>query len=301
VTWTAVARKDFEDAIRSRWLWGLSIVFVLVFSFPAFVRLYSGDLGGPGSGSGIVQLVIFFMKEATAIIVPLTAVVVTYAAITRERESGTVKLLLSLPHSRADVVAGKLAGRSAVIVAPVLLGFLISILLLIPGSSALDWATYVQFALLTALLGVVFVGLAVGISAAAAADRQAILGSGGAFVLFWFGWGFLTSRFVDGAISLLGDAGVDVATATRYEVLLFLKLLNPIQAYKTLVDSLFMSALRARTQLFGFFLGVDPRAQEALGPSLSFIYGDAFAVLYMLVWLVVPLALGLLVFQDADL
>ncbi|WP_248895861.1 ABC transporter permease subunit [Haloplanus halobius] len=301
MTWSAVARKDFEDAIRSRWLWGLSVVFVLVFSFPAVVRLYSGDLGGPQNSSGIVQLVIFFMKEATAIVVPLTAVVVAYASITRERDSGTMKLLLSMPHSRTDVVIGKLVGRSAVIVVPVLLGFLVSILLLIPGSSALDWLTYVQFALLTAFLGVVFVGISVGISAAANGNRQAILGSGGAFALFWFGWDFLSNRLVDGAIALLGDVGVDVATATRYEIVLLLKLLNPIQAYKTLVDALFMSALNARLQMFGFFLGIDPRAREALGSSLSVIYGDVATVVYMLLWLVVPIAVGAFVFQSTDL
>ena len=27
MTWSAVARKDFEDAVRSRWLWGLSAFF----------------------------------------------------------------------------------------------------------------------------------------------------------------------------------------------------------------------------------------------------------------------------------
>jgi ABC-2 type transport system permease protein len=301
VTWPAVARKDFEDAIRSRWLWGLSVVFVLVFSFPAAARLYSGDLGGPQGSSGIVQVVIFFMKEATAVLVPLTAVVVTYAAVTRERESGTMKLLLSLPHSRADVVAGKLLGRSAVIVAPVLLGFLVSILLLLPGSSALDWLTYVQFALLTALLGTVFVGIAVGISAAADSDRQAILGSGGAFALFWFGWDFLTSRFVDGAIALLADAGVEVSTATRFETVLLLKLFNPIAAYQTLVDSLFMSTLAARSQMFGFLIFGNSAAQEALGPSLSVVYGDAFTLLYMVTWLVAPVAAGIVAFRSADL
>ena len=301
MTWKAVARKDFEDAVRSRWLWGLSVVFVLVFSFPAFVRLYSGNLGGPGNSAGIVQLVIFFMKEATAIVVPLTAIVVAYASVTRERESGTMKLLLSLPHSRTDVVVGKLLGRSAVIAVPVLVGFLVSIVLLVPGSSTLDWLTYVQFAVLTALLGVVFVGVSVGISAAVDGDRQAILGSGGAFALFWFGWDFLSNRLVDGTVAILGDLGVDVATATRYQVVLFLKLLNPIQSYKTLVDSLFMPALEARLQMFGFFLGVDPRAQEALGPSLSAIYGDAFVVVYILAWLVVPVALGVMAFRSVDL
>jgi ABC-2 type transport system permease protein len=44
---------------------------------------------------------------------PIVGVVVGYNAVSGGRESGSLKLLLSLPHSRADVVFGKVVGRGA--------------------------------------------------------------------------------------------------------------------------------------------------------------------------------------------
>lgn len=297
MSWQAVARKDFHDAIRSRWLWVLSVLFVVVFAAPAVANLYFGQTT-PGNQQtrGVVQLFIFLLKEGTAILVPLTAIVIAYGAISRERESGTVKLLLSLPHSRDDVVLGKVLGRSVVIAVPVLVGFLVSLLTLLPAASGLNFTTYVQFALLTALLGVVFVGISVGFSAAVETNQQAVLGAGGAFGVFWFAWNLFVNGIANAAQKLIG-----LGAPGRYKVVLFMKLLNPIQSYKTLVDSLFMPALDARIQMFGFLFFVDPKAQQALGQKLPLLFSDAAAFVYLLAWLVVPVAVGLVWFREKDL
>jgi ABC-2 type transport system permease protein len=34
MTWQSVARKDFRDSLRSRWLWVLTALFVVVFAVP---------------------------------------------------------------------------------------------------------------------------------------------------------------------------------------------------------------------------------------------------------------------------
>lgn len=297
MSWEAVARKDFEDAIRSRWLWALSVVFVGVFSIPAIARFYFGaEPQSTQAASGVVNVFVFFMKEGTSILVPLIAIVVAYAAITRERESGTMKLLLSLPHTRDDVVIGKVLGRSAVIAAPILAGFLVAGIVLLPAADAFAAMAFVQFALLTALLGVIFVGFAVGLSAAANSNQQAIVGAVGSYMFFSFFWNTAANRIADGVKDLLA-----LSTGTRYQVALLLKLLNPIQAYKTLVDSLFFSALAARKQMFGFLIFGDPAAAKALGDSLPLIFTDPFVVGYMLLWFVVPVAAGIWVFRAVDL
>lgn len=296
MSWEAVARKDFRDAVRSRWLWVLSALSILVFAGAAIGRLYVG--AGPQQSSGVLQGFLFFLKQGTAILIPLTALVVAYGSITRERESGTVKLLLSLPHSRDDVVLGKFIGRSGVVALPVLIGFLVALLALLPAASGLDIFVYVQFALLTALLGVVFVGIAVGVSAAARTNQQALVGAGGLFAVFWFIWNFFVSGVNRAATELLG-----LSTPQQFHLRLALKLLNPIQAYKTLVDSLFMSALRARIQMFSMIMGLFPNQQaaQALRPKLSPIFSDSMVLLAMLVWLVIPLAVGIIWFREAEL
>ena len=209
-----------------------------------------------------------------------------------------MKLLLSLPHSRDDVVLGKFLGRSGVVALPVLIGFFVAFLALLPAASGIDVLVYVQFALLTALLGVVFVGIAVGVSAAANTNQQALVGTGGLFSVFWFLWNFVVSGINRAATELFG-----LSTPQQYQFRLALKLLNPIQAYKTLVDGLFMSALNARIQMFGMIMGLipDQQAAQALGPELSPVFSDPVVLAAMLLWLVVPLVVGIVWFREAEL
>jgi ABC-2 type transport system permease protein len=298
MSWEAVARKDFQDAVRSRWLWVLSALSIVVFAGAAIGQLYYGDGLNAQQSEGLLQGFLFFLKQGTGILIPLTAIVVAYASITRERESGTMKLLLALPHSRDDIVIGKLVGRSAVVALPILIGFFVAFLALLPAGSGLNFLIYVQFALLTALLGVVFVGIAIGVSAAANSNQQAIVGAGGLFGLFWFLWNF----FVSGVNRAVTEV-FSLSTASQYQLRLALKLLNPIQAYKTLVDSLFMSALEARVRMFSRLFGVipNPEAGKALGPELSPLFSDVMVMLFLLVWLVVPVGVGIIWFREADL
>ncbi|MFB6220752.1 MAG: ABC transporter permease [Halolamina sp.] len=299
MSWEAVARKDFQDAVRSRWLWVLSALSIVVFAGAAIGQLYLG--GGnlnPQQSQGLLQGFLFFLKQGTGILIPLTAIVVAYGSITRERESGTMKLLLALPHSRDDVVLGKVLGRSAVVALPVLIGFFVAFLALLPAGSGVNFLLYIQFALLTALLGVVFVGISVGVSAAARTNQQAIVGAGGLFGVFWFLWNFLVSGINRAATDVFS-----LSTASQYQLRLTLKLLNPIQSYKTLVDGLFMGDLQARIRMFSMLFGVvpNPEAGKALGPELSPLFSDGMVLLFLLVWLVVPVGVGLVWFRDADL
>jgi ABC-2 type transport system permease protein len=297
MSWEAVARKDFRDAVRSRWLWALSALSILVFAGAAIGRLYVGG-GSQQESAAILRSFLFYLKQGTAILIPLTALVVAYGSITREQESGTIKLLLSLPHSRDDVVLGKFLGRSAVVSLPVLIGFFVALLALLPAASGLDILVYVEFALLTALLGVVFVGIAVGVSAAANTNQQALVGAGGLFATFWFLWNFFVTGVNRAATELFG-----LSTPQQFQLRLAMKILNPIQAYKSLVDSLFMSDLEARIRMFSLLLGMIPNQQaaRALGPELSPVFSDAVVLLAMLLWLAIPLAVGIVWFRDADL
>ncbi|WP_227353376.1 ABC transporter permease subunit [Haladaptatus salinisoli] len=295
MTWQAVARKDFRDSLRSRWLWALTALFVLVFSLPPLLVFYLEMGGGGGRGGGTTDAFLYLMKQGTATLVPLISIVIGYAAVTRERESGSLKLLLSLPHSRDDVVFGKVLGRSAVVGVSTLIGFVFAAVVLLLTSLEFAAVNYLLFALLTLLLGLVFVGLSVGISAAASTSRRSMVACVALYISFVVLWSALTNQIVT---ALTKRFNMEVAGQAK--VYLFVTLLNPTTAYKTLVDTVLIEKqLDARLQLFNQF--VRPAVAQAFGGSVPFYLSDVFVVAYLLFWLFVPVAIGILVFERADL
>ena len=176
----AVARKDFGDALRSRWLLGLTLLFIAFVSFVAYqVRPPAGET--VSSNAFLSARLIGFMIGT---LVPLTALVISYNAVSGERESGSIKLLLSLPNSRTDVVLGKLAGRSAAFSLSVVTAFVLPALLLAVGPLELDLAAFAGYVFFSCLLGTSFVGIAVGFSAAVATQTRALIGALAVYVLF---------------------------------------------------------------------------------------------------------------------
>ncbi|MDG5777957.1 ABC transporter permease [Haloarculaceae archaeon H-GB2-1] len=296
--WLVIARKEFADTIRSKVLWILSVLFVSVFALPAALAQYF-DIGQFIQSQTGQQVTTNLLAQQTSrlasALVPIIAIAVAYAAITREREKGSLKLLLSLPHTRADVVVGKVVGRSGVVAVPIAVGMLITMAVVLPTQIAFKAGGFVTFALLTMLLGVAFVGLSVGVSAATSTSRRSMVGTVGLFVYFYLFW----NSFARGVGQLLKDhAGI--ATDTQLHVTLFLKLLNPTQAYQTLLTSaLGTETYVARARMFSGLMG-QIVAQQLKG-SLPFYLGDGMALAILLAWLVVPVALGYVVFQAADL
>jgi ABC-2 type transport system permease protein len=302
MSWQAVTKKDFRDAVRSYWLWALSAAFVVFFA--ASVYFFANPIGQAASRQNVEITSDSFvqaMVTLTRLFVPIIAIVIAYGAITAERDSGTLKLLLSLPHSRRDVVVGKLLGRGGVVVLPVVLGLAAGAVAFLLTEVTLAPVTYLEFAGLTALLGLVFVGIAVGISAGASSNRRSMIGSVGLYTVFALFW----PRFARNLAILTQD----VLSITRDERLLMevtVKLLNPIAAYRslsyraTIVGQREARAIvipQSQQRLFDF----QYLLQEVFGGGVPWYLTDAAVLVYLLAWLAVPVALGYLAFRDADL
>ena len=309
MTWNAVARKDFEDAVRSRWLWGLSAFFFAFIGGTTavfFGWIASGSESQATSdslfglfASGLLSFSYTgFLGFALAFIALLTA----YGSIIDERESGTVKLLLSLPHSRLDVITGKLAGRSAVLVLPVLGGFLVAFVVLLVTGTEVVFENLLPHIALTILLALVFVSIGVGISAAVDTGRQATLWALGSYFLFALLW----SMVAQGIPQLITEIGKRVPVldplsgAATIKARLLVKYLNPLRAYETLVASIYFGdPIQARLVKAGMFEQL--AAQEAFKGSLPFYLQDWLIFLVLVFWLVVPPVLGYLVFRETEL
>ena len=302
MSWEAVTKKDFQDSIRSYWLWGLSVLFIVFFGVPAY--FFADRVGSAAQQQGqqlSTDAFLNILAEVNAFFVPVIAIVIAYAAIAGERDSGTLKLLLSLPHSRSDVVVGKVLGRGAVVALPVLVGFVVAGGIFLVTPVEFGYANYALFALLTALLGVTYVAIAIGFSAAADSARRAMIGTVGIYVLFTLLW----NRFASGLINLLSEYA-DLGGESLVSIHLLVKVLNPSQAYKSLTLRLVTdTAAQARVSLIG---GGGLQGQlnrqmyaQALGDSVPFYLSDMAVVVFMLAWLVILPAAGYYVFDQADL
>jgi ABC-2 type transport system permease protein len=287
VSTLAVARKDFRDALRSRVLLALLVLFALfgiggVYLFSEVINL--------GSAQGVTPAIqlITSLLQPISIFVPLIGVMAGYKAVVGERESGSVKLLLSLPHTRRDVVFGKLAGRVAVLAIAVLVGFAFAGGVAIALYDSFPVAAYAGFVVLTLLLGVAYLAFAIGLSASTGSGSVALWGSLGFFVLFQFLWGLIADLLVYVANGLSTPEGFAF----------LLGYFPPGQApdwYRLFQG---ISPGTAYQRAVGTVL---PESATAAGGSTPYFLADWFGIVVLAIWVVVPLVFGYLGFKKADL
>lgn len=280
MSWMAVAEKDFRDAIRSRLLLVVAGLFVLFTVGGAAI----GSALGMGGGDA-VGLIMFVMLSATGIFVPIIAIGLSYRSIAGERDTGSLKILLSLPNSRADVVLGKFAGRSAVLAVTVIVGFtagLVAFAAAFEGN--VEFPTYAAFMLTTLLLGFVFVSITVGVSAFTNSTFQSAVGAVGLFVVFQWLWNILAQ------IAWYVENGFEQPPfqAEPPDWLEFLYILNPTVSY------------RQATSWLVEQVGNSDQAQQSGGLE-PFGLEPWFGFVILAWWIALPLAIGYLRFEATDL
>ena len=278
MSWQAVTKKDFRDSIRSRLMIAVAVIFV------AFTGggIALGSAFGIESGA-ITVLIISVLLSGMSIFIPLIAIGIAYRSIAGERDSGSLKLLLSLPNSRLDVVIGKFLGRSAVLSVAVVIGF-VSMLL----ATAITFDGDVQpeviltFMLAVLLLTIVFVSIAVSVSAFARSTFAAAIGGFGLFVVFQFAWGGLIFllRYVANGFETPGFGAEPPAWA---EVLY---VVNPMTGWQ---------------QATAWLLRRVSEEQSAQQAADAFYLEPWFGFIVLAFWIALPLAVGYLRFESTDL
>lgn len=148
---TAVAKKEFLDAVRSYLLVGVTLLFVLAAGGLAaiqFIPPVCRDSSVPTSTLALLNS----MRQSTVFFVPMIGLGVGYDAVVGERLTGSLKLTLGLPNTRADVV-GKAVGRGAVVGVAVLVGYVVAGGIALLTYSSFDAVAFAVFTLLTVFYG----------------------------------------------------------------------------------------------------------------------------------------------------
>jgi ABC-2 type transport system permease protein len=286
VSWTAVARKDFQDAVRVKWFWALSALFVVFAGGAAYLYAELLSVGQEATGLGFIGL----LGGATGTLVPIIGLMLGYKAIAGERESGSLKLLLSLPHTRGEVVAGKLVGRSAVVTVAILVGYLVAIGVGLVLFAEFAITEFLVFTGLSVLLAFAYIGISLGLSTATASTSRAAALAFGFWLVVEFLWGLVVFVLVWAAngFSLDGIASFpDWAT--------FLSVVTPTAAFSN-ANGLIADALGGGGG-GGVSVGIGGQAQAAQ----PWFTEPWFGLVVLVLWIVLPLGLGFLRFRNADL
>ncbi len=262
-----VVEKEVRTLVRSRSMLVLSLVFVVYALLASYLvgRLAAVDPSSTADTATFVEASTGRASVVTVSLVSLLGMASAYSAVVGERESGTLRFLLVQSYSRMEVVAGKLLGRSAVLVAAVVTGFLFGGVYQMLYYDGFTVSTYLGFVALTSLLGVAYVGVALGFSAAFRSRSRAVAGVVGFFLVATLVWDTglaarATAYFTTGSFTDL---------PRRFD---YLSAVSPNVAYRETASGL----------LEGF---------DALA---------SFSLVVLVLWTVLPPALGYLRFRSTE-
>jgi len=281
MTVRAVVHKDLLDARRAKVVWFVGAHYAaLVGLFFLHVRL--GNAEGPVGPVTALWNMVF----VGAVFVPAIALVAAYLAIAGERESGSIKYLLSTPVSRRDVVLGKYVSRATLVAASLVLGFAAAAVLSAYWFDAVRPTVFLRVAALTTLYALAYVAVAIGISAATDSRSRAMIAALG----FYFGTNLVTLND-----DISGLAGIDYVLNDLLRLgvgeapIQFVGMVtNPTRAYLVTAIGAFPDRLTTTVDV-------------PLPSELAWYVQPDAAVVVLLGWLVVPVLFGLWQFDRAEL
>jgi len=271
MSWTAIAKKDVQDSVRAKTLWGVIAVFFLLIGGLTYLVVDSA-----GAQEDVLEILAgFTFFFGIGLFVPIAGLLLSIKAIARERESGTINLLLSLPHSRGDMVVGKFLGRTAVMAIATIVGFIPALLIvLLEVEDGRGLATILVFLLVAVLIGMMFVGIGVGLSALVNSETQATVGGISIFFLRYL-WPFIFNQML-----CLFDTELPEFAERFWLFNMFLDMANALAPE-------------------GDGFGGASNATSSIDPGIFMQNWFAFVILAL--WIVVPLGIGYARFDNMDL
>lgn len=214
-----IAAKEFRDRIRNRWVLAVALVFTVF----ALVIAYFGSAEHGAVGFRGIEVTIASLVSLVIYLLPLIALMLGYDAIVGERERGSLDLLLSLPITRLELLAGKYLGLAAALTTSTLAGFGLVGVVLSPHLDLGGLLQYAGFMASAIFMGMVFLSMAVAVSVVAADRARA----SGLAIALWFFFVLAFDLLLLGALVAVGGDGVGA-------VLPYLLLLNPADVFRIL-------------------------------------------------------------------
>ena len=262
------ARREFLDALSSRWFLLYTVAFSVLSIAVSFMSLAgSGSQGFAGFGRTTAGLLNLIM-----LVVPLMALIAGAGSIAGERERGTLLYLLAQPITRTELLLGKYIGLAIAMCCSMGVGFGLSAAVLAVKAGGVGLGSFSMLILLTCMLSLAM--LSVGMLISVLSRR-----SGVATGLGLFCW--LVLVFV----SDLGLMAGTVIFKLRVQEVFAIAIVNPLQAFKMGV----IVNMNASLDVLG---PVGTYASRTFGDSLSWLLAAT-----IILWIIPPLLAALLFFR----
>lgn len=290
-----MARKDLDDVLRSRLIWGVFGLFVVLMLIIGLASTSNADT--EITTEGFINL---FANIGAWLMVPVIGIMIGYMAIVGERQSGSLRVLFGLGFGRRHVLFGKLLSRTSTIIVVTIASLLVLLAIALPIADRFDVGIFLRFSALTLVLAVMFTTIAIAASALTSTRYRAMGGAIGAYVAFAMLWHPIAAGIHYG---LEGDLPAYHAPEWYF----FLTRLNPLEAYNQVISVWIGEYVWG---MFGWVTIVEDfewEQSEALlltnrvEGDLPFYLSDWFAVVILLMWIVIPIAIAYWQFDRADL
>jgi ABC-2 type transport system permease protein len=272
VNWHAIARNEVRSALNERGAWALFLGFLVGFGGLAALLVLLGDPEFEGYLS--------VLAGGVGLLVPLAGIVLGYEAVIGARESGTAVLTLSMPHSRAGMIVGKLVGRTTLLTAVIAGAALITSIVILVFYPSFSASRYIGFMLISSIYGVVFLWVSAALSMALSTSRRVIAAAFGTYI----------------GLTLTWNPVIDIL-----EIILFRGRSTPSGEPETWVTFLtFVGPNTSFSYLLSQTLDIGSVPAAVADSSATFI-APTVAFLTLAAWAVLPVIAGYVSFRRSDL
>ncbi len=276
-----IAKKEYVQNIKNPWIIVLAAVFLIL----SVVVSYYGTASESSVEWMDMEHTVRYLTAYVEYMVPILAVILGYGSIVREREGGTMALLLAYPVDRGEVLSGKFLGLWSVLITCVVSGLGLGGIIISMQIPTVVWAEYYLFILASVLLGGIYLSISMMLSVIFEDSTSSMAGS--IFTLFLFSFIWLFSVY---ALAELTFGWSELTTGRPPKWYFGIQLFNPVLIWYTLL-ALNIPALREWAMEFG---GEEPEYHPG--------YYDTWIMLILLIiWIAIPLIVAEYLFNRKEI
>ena len=271
-----IAKKEFLDNIRNKWVILLTILFIILIIVFSYVA-------GAGSDDtfGGMQSTVFGLLGISSLLIPLIAIILGFSTISGEAESGALNVVLSYPVRRIEILLGKLIGLGLVISFSVLIGFGLGGIVIAITVGPESWVGYFGFILLSMFLGFIYLSLAICISAYC---KRRITSIGGGIIIFF--WSLIYGTVMIAVLYATGGSFQDFLGGKIPDWFFNSVVFSPSDLYQTAVQRAF---------------GVVTIEQAGFSMAIPDFLDWPVLLSSQIIWFTVPLILAYFFFKRRDI